>query len=146
MHGIGHPFAVRSFETFGFAPFQAVPTQKEPDPTFPTVPFPNPEEKGALDVAKAFAEEKGCDVVLANDPDADRLAVAEKDPESGEWTVFTGDQIGSMLGCWLYEMVGKPSGKVSRIGAADKKCVGELALTLDMRTTESVNVRVDCLF
>lgn len=113
MHGIGHPFAVRSFENFGFPPFQAVPSQTNPDPTFPTVPFPNPEERGALDIAKSFSEENGCDVVLANDPDADRLAVAEKDSASGKWTVFTGDQIGTMLGCWLYEKVGKPSGKVS---------------------------------
>ena len=112
MHGIGHPFAVRSFENFGFPPFLAVPSQMNPDPTFPTVPFPNPEEKGAMDIAKAFAEENGCNIVLANDPDADRLAVAERDSASGEWTVFTGDQIGSMLGCWLYETVGKPSGKV----------------------------------
>jgi phosphomannomutase len=113
MHGVGYPFAVRSYETFGFPPFHAVPSQMNPDPTFPTVPFPNPEERGALNIAKAFAEENGCDIVLANDPDADRLAVAERDRITGEWTVFDGDQIGTMLGCWLYEMVGKPSGKVS---------------------------------
>jgi phosphomannomutase len=113
MHGVGYPFAVRSYETFGFPPFLAVPSQMNPDPSFPTVPFPNPEEKGALNIAKAFAEEKGCDIVLANDPDADRLAVAERDRITGEWAVFHGDQIGTMLGCWLYEKVGKPSGKVS---------------------------------
>ncbi|CAB9529585.1 Glucose 1,6-bisphosphate synthase [Seminavis robusta] len=111
MHGVGLPFAVRSYETFGFPPFQAVPSQMNPDPSFPTVPFPNPEEKGALDISKAFAEEHGCDVIIGNDPDADRLAVAERDRKTGKWTVFTGDQIGSMLGCWLYEQVGKPSGK-----------------------------------
>jgi len=110
MHGVGLKFAEQSYETFGFPKFQAVPSQMEPDPDFPTVPFPNPEEKGALDIAKNFAEEKGLDIILANDPDADRLAVAEKDRETGEWTVFTGDQIGTMMGCWLYEKVGKPSG------------------------------------
>jgi phosphoglucomutase len=112
MHGIGHPFAKRVFETFGFAPFEAVPEQKDPDPTFPTVPFPNPEEKGALDLAKKFAAEKGCDIVLANDPDADRLAIAEKDRSTGQWTVFHGDQIGSMLGLWIWEQIGSKSDKV----------------------------------
>jgi phosphomannomutase len=113
MHGIGHNFAEKAYKTFGFAPFQAISSQMRADPEFPTVPFPNPEEKGALDIAKKFCEENGLDMILANDPDADRLAVAEKNKETGEWTVFTGDQIGTMLGCWLYEKVGKPSGKVS---------------------------------
>jgi phosphomannomutase len=114
MHGVGHKFAVRVFETFGLPPFKTVPQQKDPDPSFPTVPFPNPEEKGALNLAKSFSEENGCDVVLANDPDADRLAVAERDQSSGEWTVFHGDQIGSMLGLWIWEQVGKNCGKVSQ--------------------------------
>merc|ERR1712176_1604529 len=75
MHGVGHPWAIRLFETFGLDPFLAVPEQKDADPNFPTVPFPNPEEKGALDLSMKFATENECDVVLANDPDADRLAV-----------------------------------------------------------------------
>lgn len=112
MHGIGHPFAKRVFEVFDLPPFQPVPQQQDPDPTFPTVPFPNPEEKGALDLAKAFASDHDCDIVLANDPDADRLAVAEKDRSTGEWTVFTGDQIGTMLGHWIWETIGKKSDKV----------------------------------
>jgi phosphomannomutase len=99
MHGIGYPFAKRVFETFDF----------DPDPTFPTVPFPNPEEKGALDLAKQFATEKGCDIVLANDPDADRLAIAEKDRSTGEWMVFHGDQIGTMIGLWIWEQIGSQS-------------------------------------
>lgn len=112
MHGIGHPFAQRVFQEFGLPPFKAVPSQKDPNFEFPTVPFPNPEEKGALDLAKKFATENSCDVVLANDPDADRLAVAEKDRSSGEWTVFSGDQIGVMLGSWIWEQVGKNCGQV----------------------------------
>ena len=115
MHGVGTWFATRSFECFGIAPFQIVPTQSLPDHTFPTVVFPNPEEKGALDIAKAFAEENECDIVLANDPDADRLALAERDRESGEWTVFTGDQIGTMLGHWLWKTLGATSDKVRHI-------------------------------
>jgi phosphoglucomutase len=115
MHGIGYPFASKVFEVFELPPFKAVPAQKEPDYTFPTVPFPNPEEKGALDLAKKFAEENSCDIVLANDPDADRLAIAERDRSSGDWTVFSGDQIGSMLGLWMWNQIGKHCGKVSRL-------------------------------
>jgi phosphomannomutase len=103
MHGVGYPFARKSFEIFGFEPFHSVPTQQEPDAAFPTVPFPNPEEKGAMDAAKAHAFATGCDVVLANDPDADRLAVAERNRVTGEWTNFTGDEIGTMLGHWLWQ-------------------------------------------
>jgi len=101
MHGVGYPFAKRSFATFGLPDFVSVPEQQEPDHSFPTVSFPNPEEKGALDLAKAYAEKNGCHIVLANDPDADRLAVAEC--SLGTWTVFTGDQIGTMLGHWLFK-------------------------------------------
>lgn len=113
MHGVGRPFAEQIFSVFGLPPFVSVPQQEVPDPTFPTVAFPNPEEKGALDMAKAHAELHGCDVVLANDPDADRLAVAERSRETGEWTVFTGDQIGALLGSWLWNTIGKTSDKVS---------------------------------
>jgi phosphomannomutase len=116
MHGVGREVAVKVFETFGLPPFHSVPSQELPDANFPTVAFPNPEEKGALDLAKAFAAEHACDIVLANDPDADRLAVAERDRETEEWTVFTGDQIGTMLGYWLWEQVGKDGEKVSTSG------------------------------
>jgi phosphomannomutase len=112
MHGVGFPFAERVFQEFGLPPFEAIPAQNDPDFEFPTVPFPNPEEKGALDIAKAFATDNNCDIVLANDPDADRLAVAEKDRTTGEWTVFSGDQIGSMLGHWIWNQIGKDCGKV----------------------------------
>ena len=112
MHGIGHPFALRSFQTFGLDPFHSVPSQQEPNHSFPTVPFPNPEEKGALNLAMEFASSNECDLILANDPDADRLAVAERCRESGVWTTFTGDQIGTMLGLWIWETMGKDSGKV----------------------------------
>ena len=112
MHGVGHRFAVQVFEAFGLPPFQSILEQQVPDPTFPTVPFPNPEEKGALNIAKAFSQKNGCNVVLANDPDADRLAVAELDPTSKKWTVFHGDQIGTMIGLWIWEQVGKKCGKV----------------------------------
>mmetsp|Transcript_10054 Transcript_10054/g.18077 ORF Transcript_10054/g.18077 Transcript_10054/m.18077 type:complete len:643 (-) Transcript_10054:86-2014(-) len=109
MHGVGYPYAKRSFETFNLPPFLAVPSQQDPDPNFSTVPFPNPEEKGALDEAMAFATGNKCDIVLANDPDVDRLGVAELGKEGEKWTVFTGDQIGTLLGHWLWETIGKYS-------------------------------------
>lgn len=127
MHGVGYPFAERVFAEFGLPPFVAIPAQKDPDFTFPTVPFPNPEEKGALDIAKAFATEHKCDIVLANDPDADRLAVAEKDRSTGEWTVFSGDQIGIMLGHWIWSQIGKGS-KVSMCASTvSSKMLAEIA-------------------
>jgi phosphoglucomutase/phosphoglucomutase/phosphopentomutase len=113
MHGVGHPYVKRAFETFNLPPFHAVPSQCTPDPEFPTVSFPNPEEKGALNEAMDFALKMGCQIVLANDPDADRLGVAEY--SNSKWTVFTGDQIGILLGVWLWEIVGKTSDKVSHL-------------------------------
>mmetsp|Transcript_29780 Transcript_29780/g.54533 ORF Transcript_29780/g.54533 Transcript_29780/m.54533 type:complete len:635 (-) Transcript_29780:278-2182(-) len=111
MHGVGYEFAKRSFEVFGLPPFDSVKAQEDPDATFPTVSFPNPEEKGALDLAMAHAQAHGGDVVLANDPDADRLAVAEMDRSTQKWTVFTGDQIGTMLGHFLWTTIGQTSTK-----------------------------------
>ncbi|KAJ2819509.1 hypothetical protein IWW50_005434, partial [Coemansia erecta] len=77
MHGVGAPFAARMLRSFGLPPFVAVPEQEMPDPDFPTVAFPNPEERGALDMAKALASAQGISLVVANDPDADRFAAAE---------------------------------------------------------------------
>ncbi|KAL9182778.1 hypothetical protein ACHAXT_004057 [Thalassiosira profunda] len=131
MHGVGHPFAKRSFKTFRLPPFLAVPSQQTSDPDFPTVPFPNPEEKGALDEAMAFAEKNACDIVLANDPDADRLAVAELCKKSGEWKVFKGDEVGTLLGVWLWEMIGKRSAQpvamlASTVSSKMLAAVGEM--------------------
>ncbi|KAG8914991.1 Phosphoglucomutase-3, partial [Tulasnella sp. 408] len=78
MHGVGYKIAVKAIETAGFKPFIAVQAQQEPDPEFPTVPFPNPEEKGALNLAIEEANKQGTDYVFAVDPDADRFAAVEK--------------------------------------------------------------------
>lgn len=129
MHGIGYPFAAQAFQTFGLPPFKSVPEQQFPDPMFPTVVFPNPEESGALDIAKVFAEDQNCDIVFANDPDADRLAIAERDRGSGEWTVFTGDQIGALLGLRVWETLGKSSEKPVAMCAStvSSKLLAEMA-------------------
>ncbi|CAH1777659.1 unnamed protein product [Owenia fusiformis] len=102
MHGVGYSFAQESFKSFGFQPLIPVELQVVPDPEFPTVKFPNPEEgKSALDLSIKTANENDSTVILANDPDADRLAVAEKLP-SGDWHVFTGNEVGALLGWWSW--------------------------------------------
>ena len=102
MHGVGYTFSVESFKSFGHSPFIPVQEQIVPDPEFPTVKFPNPEEgKSALNLAIKTANENGSSIILANDPDADRLAVAEKKP-NGEWKILNGNEIGALLGWWMW--------------------------------------------
>ena len=98
MHGVGGDTAVRALLAAGFdAPF-VVPQQAAPDPDFPTVAFPNPEEPGALDLALAAARERRADLVVANDPDADRCAVAVPDPAvPGGWRPLRGDELGALI-------------------------------------------------
>ncbi|XP_056412490.1 phosphopentomutase isoform X2 [Hyla sarda] len=102
VHGVGHEFVQSAFQAFSFSPPLAVPEQKDPDPEFPTVKYPNPEEgKGVLKLSFELADREGARIILANDPDADRLAVAEKQ-ESGEWKVFSGNELGALLGWWIF--------------------------------------------
>jgi phosphomannomutase len=102
LHGVAGGLALRAFEQAGFSLPDVVAAQAQPDPDFPTVSFPNPEEPGTLDLALALARRSGADLVLANDPDGDRLAVAVPDPgAAGGWRKLTGDQVGALLGCYL---------------------------------------------
>jgi phosphomannomutase len=106
MHGVGHQWILRSFAAFNLPPPKHVVCQCSPDPMFPTVSFPNPEEKGALDEAIKYANSIGSGLIIANDPDADRLAVAERLPDgpgrqmAPKWHVFSGNEIGVLLGHW----------------------------------------------
>ncbi|KAL1139480.1 hypothetical protein AAG570_006464, partial [Ranatra chinensis] len=100
MHGVGYPYVVEAFRVAGFKELVPVKEQVDPDPEFSTVKFPNPEEgKSALDLSMKAANECCSTLILANDPDADRLAVAEK-MIGGDWKVFTGNELGALLGWW----------------------------------------------
>uniref|UniRef100_A0A8C6L8Z7 Phosphoglucomutase 2 n=1 Tax=Nothobranchius furzeri TaxID=105023 RepID=A0A8C6L8Z7_NOTFU len=102
VHGVGHAFVQSAFKAFDLPPPYAVDQQKDPDPEFPTVKYPNPEEgKGVLTLSFALAVTEGASVVLANDPDADRLAIAERQ-DSGQWRVFSGNELGALLGWWMF--------------------------------------------
>lgn len=98
MHGVGGDTAVGVLNAAGFRDVTLVREQASPDPDFPTVSFPNPEEPGALDLALETADRLDADIVLANDPDADRAAVAAKDPDTGTWRMLRGDEVGALLG------------------------------------------------
>ncbi|KAK6636317.1 hypothetical protein RUM43_009976 [Polyplax serrata] len=102
MHGVGYRYVMKAFEVANLKKFCPVVEQVEPDPEFPTVPFPNPEEgKSALNLSIETASKNGCTLILANDPDADRLAVAEKSPVGdGHWKIFSGNELGALLGWW----------------------------------------------
>ena len=96
MHGVGTRVVRRLVEQAGLPEFIGVSEQLEPDPDFPTVSFPNPEEPGALDLALDRARCQDADVVIASDPDADRCAVAAV--IDGQWRMLTGDELGTLLG------------------------------------------------
>ncbi|GAB2482616.1 phospho-sugar mutase [Jatrophihabitans fulvus] len=97
MHGVGTHTALAALARAGFTDVTPVPEQEAPDPDFPTVSFPNPEEPGALDLALGLARERGADLVIANDPDADRCAVAVPTADGG-WRALRGDELGVLLG------------------------------------------------
>jgi phosphomannomutase len=102
LHGVAGSLMLRAIRRPGYPAPQVVAAQAEPDPYFPTVPFPNPEEPGALDLALAYARDLAADLVLASDPDGDRLAVAVPDPAAeGGWRTLTGDQVGALLGAFV---------------------------------------------
>jgi phosphomannomutase len=95
MHGVGARVMEAVAQTVGFPAAAVVSAQHDPDPSFPTVPFPNPEEPGAIDLAVALARQQHVDVVVANDPDADRCAAAAV--VDGTWRMLTGDELGTLL-------------------------------------------------
>ena len=99
MHGVGSSVVRRVFTAAGFAAPAEVAVQAEPDPDFPTVAFPNPEEPGAMDLALAQAESSNTDLIIANDPDADRCAIGVR--FNTGWRMLRGDEVGVLLADWL---------------------------------------------
>jgi len=100
MHGVGSESLEAVFKAAGFSEIHFVEEQKLPDPAFPTVAFPNPEEPGAIDLSLALARKIEADIVIANDPDADRCAAAINDPATG-WRMLRGDEVGAILGHYI---------------------------------------------
>ncbi len=102
VHGVGQPYAEHAFAAFHFQPFISVDAQKNPDPEFSTVKYPNPEEgKETLYCAIETAKKSNADFILATDPDADRFALAEKDTNNSTetgWRILSGNQLGALLG------------------------------------------------
>jgi len=107
LHGVGSDVVLAAFARAGFGAPVVVPSQSAPDPDFPTVTFPNPEEPGAIDAAVALAARLHADLVLANDPDADRCAAAVPDPAQATaqnpsgWRMLRGDEVGCLLGAHI---------------------------------------------
>ena len=102
LHGVGAETFLKVFNSAGFSNLIVVKEQEKPDPDFPTTPFPNPEEAGAIDLAIDYAKREGADFVIANDPDADRCAIAINDPDHG-WRMLRGDEVGAIVGKYLIE-------------------------------------------
>ncbi|CAH2076982.1 unnamed protein product, partial [Iphiclides podalirius] len=101
MHGVGYEYVLKAFAAADLEEPFSVAEQQNPDPDFPTVKFANPEEKECLQLSIQLAKERGVSLILVNDPDADRLAVAEYDQSKGSWKVFTGNEMGALLGWWM---------------------------------------------
>jgi phosphomannomutase len=103
MHGVGGEVFMRAVHDAGFPDPTAVAAQFAPDGRFPTVNFPNPEEPGAMDLSLADARAQGADIIIANDPDADRCAAGIR--SGSDYRMLTGDEVGALLGWWIAERV-----------------------------------------
>ncbi|CAG2112316.1 unnamed protein product [Medioppia subpectinata] len=103
IHGVGHVYLTEGFKVCGFKNCFPVKSQMKPDPEFSTVTFPNPEEgKGVLDESFKTAAEEKSTIIIANDPDSDRCAVAEYEANESKWRIFSGNETGALLGWWQW--------------------------------------------
>jgi phosphomannomutase len=139
LHGVGDALARRALANAGFANVTSVAAQQQPDGTFPTVAFPNPEEAGTLDLALALGRDVGAELVLANDPDADRLAAAVRAPgEPGGYLLLTGNELGVLLGHYLLtERSGsRPRAVVASI--VSSPLLGRIATSLGVHYEETL--------
>ncbi|HMT32222.1 MAG TPA: phospho-sugar mutase [Dermatophilaceae bacterium] len=135
LHGVGNDTVARAFALAGFPEPVVVASQAQPDPDFPTVHFPNPEEPGAIDAALALAEQRHPDVVIANDPDADRCAVAVI--EHGTWRMLRGDEVGVLLGAHVIAR-GVPEGRVFANSIVSSRMLSALAAAVGIPHEETL--------
>ncbi|MFC9693710.1 phospho-sugar mutase [Kribbella sp. NPDC056951] len=148
LHGVGRTLVEDAVARAGFAAPSVVATQADPDPDFPTVSFPNPEEPGAIDAALELARAIGADIAVANDPDADRCAVAVPDPgvgsatgaggggaASGGWRMLRGDELGALLGELLLSQ--RPDG-VAACSIVSSSLLGKIAKAYGVRYVETL--------
>jgi phosphomannomutase len=137
LHGVGDALVRRVLERAGFTDVASVPAQQKPDGAFPTVAFPNPEEPGAMDLAFALARERGADLVLANDPDVDRLAAAI--PDGGEFRQLTGNDLGVLLGHYLLTERERRGGSRAVLASiVSSPLLGRIARDLGVRYEETL--------
>jgi len=140
LHGTGNRLVRLVFERAGFDNVETVPAQAEPDGDFPTVAFPNPEEPGALDLAYGLGKREDAALIIANDPDVDRLAVAVRDKHGGNYVQLTGNQVGALLGHYLLTQ-GKDKGAEKRLTIASlvsSPMLGVMARALGVRYEETL--------
>lgn len=149
LHGVARSTFLAAVEAAGYPAPHVVAEQALPDPDFPTVPYPNPEAAGALDLAVAAAQEQSADVVVANDPDGDRLAVAIPDmAAAGGWRTLTGDQLGCVLGEFLLARSasgergrrdgGEPDGRLVATTIVSSRLLGKIAAAHGARYVETL--------
>ena len=134
MHGVGKETILKVFATAGFEQPILVSEQAEPDPDFPTVAFPNPEEPGAIDLSLKLAREVDADLVIANDPDADRCAVAINDDD---WRMLRGDEVGAILGEYLASKATRDK-KVLANSIVSSSILGKIAKAHQLPFTETL--------
>ncbi|MFI7496610.1 phospho-sugar mutase [Kocuria sp. M4R2S49] len=142
MHGVGGRTTTEALRRAGLADVHVVPEQAQPDPEFPTVAFPNPEEPGALDLALATARAVGADLVLANDPDADRVAVAVPVPGAGgagtDWRMLRGDEVGALLGHAAAARCAGRAGAVLANSIVSSRLLGRIAAAAGIAHRETL--------
>ncbi|ORC15482.1 phosphomannomutase [Rothia nasimurium] len=136
MHGVGGKTAETTLRKAGFTNVTLVPEQAEPDPNFSTVAFPNPEEPGALDLAIDLAEKIGADLIIANDPDADRAAFAVK--RDGTWAMLRGDEAGAILATRVLASVENPAEATFANSIVSSRAAGAIARAAGVKHLETL--------
>ncbi|MFP4553805.1 MAG: phospho-sugar mutase [Actinomycetota bacterium] len=136
IHGVGKKTLFEVMRRAGHNEIVAVPEQSEPDGTFPTVEFPNPEEAGALDLALDLAERRDADLVIANDPDADRFAAVI--PVAGEWRPLSGNEVGVLLGDYILRHDSDPESAIVASSIVSSPMLAEIARTYGATHTRTL--------